>query len=423
MPSAPLQRRRLTKRRLKRNDCFKCTKIILAGLPTIVFGFFTLIFTIQQDSAARATREQDQRNSDELTRRTIFKEYIDDMKGLLLHENFQQRLNQSLLQIRVQTLTVLKVLDSNRKRDIVRFLYENRLIRYDLAPTIDLRGADLNGMKFIKSATESCDFAFLFLPGIYGEKMFFDGCSLLGAIFTGASMAGAQFHSSNMISVSLSMANLTHSVFEGCHLYRSNFSSALLSHSSIINGFFQKVDLTNADLYESNIAERLLFPPETNRLAINRILNTRFPNGSFSEIDKRNVIQNDQAPVDVRAFLLYFYDNTKIFSDFQCVYRSTVSWDLRLTEDSRENSFDETKRSPSLEHVNGKCYIRVDKETSVFQNIDLERYSLLIDMNKAIINVSIVVGMNSMTKHGTIHLILYFLEDKGATEYSNSVIS
>ncbi|CAF4197515.1 unnamed protein product, partial [Adineta steineri] len=43
-------------------------KLLLAALPTVAFGVFTIVFTLQQDASAKATREQDQQQADETNR-------------------------------------------------------------------------------------------------------------------------------------------------------------------------------------------------------------------------------------------------------------------------------------------------------------------------------------------------------------------
>ena len=44
-----------------------------------------------------------------------------------------------------------------RKRDIILFLYESNLLRRDEERRIDLRGANLNGVRFEKSSAEACN--------------------------------------------------------------------------------------------------------------------------------------------------------------------------------------------------------------------------------------------------------------------------
>jgi uncharacterized protein YjbI with pentapeptide repeats len=300
MLSASIRRRKIPVKRLKSTQCLNFSKLLVASLPTVVFGIFTVVFTLQQDASARATREQDQRQADEISRRIIFKEYIDDMKELLLSAKFEENINKSLLHIRLQTLTVLKNLDIDRKHDVIIFLYENGLLRQDRPPHVDLHGADLNGMKFFKSSTQACDLNHLYLPGIYAENIIFDSCLLINGIFDNAQMIGAQFHSCNLVSSSFINANLSQAQFHGNNLLGGNFTSASLIQSSIEAGYFQKLDLTNVDLYQSRINDKIINPSEFDKLPPNIFRNTRYPNGSFSIIKTNDLVINGQADSEVR---------------------------------------------------------------------------------------------------------------------------
>jgi hypothetical protein len=153
MPSLSIKRRRFHLKQLKKIRCLNFCKLLFAASPTIVFGLFTIIFTLQQESSAKATREQNQRQEDETNRRIIFKEYIDDMTNLLLNRADNQTIDKTLRHIRVQTLTVLPNLDVNRKRNVIVFLYENQLLRSDVLPNVDLHGANLNGLRFWSSSS------------------------------------------------------------------------------------------------------------------------------------------------------------------------------------------------------------------------------------------------------------------------------
>ena len=276
-------------KRPKKTHCFILCKVLFAALPTVVFGVFTIIFTLQQNASARATREQDQRQEDENNRRTIFKEYIDDMTALLLERANEANFTKILWHVRVQTLTVLQNLDARQKKNVIVFLYENQLLRSDISPQVDLRGADFNGIRFWSSSTVACQMPFLYLPGIYAENIVFDRCSLFGAVFDRASMSSAKFLECGIAHVQFTDANLTGAQFHGNQLSTANFSGAFLIRSSIKNGFFRSVDLTSTDLYQSDIDNQLLFPKNSFGLSPHIFRNTRFPNGSFIHLERHNL--------------------------------------------------------------------------------------------------------------------------------------
>jgi uncharacterized protein YjbI with pentapeptide repeats len=321
MTSVPNQLRKKYIEHAKQVPCFSLFKLSLAALPTVVFGIFTIVFTLQQDASARATRQQDQQQADETNNRIIFKEYINGIKELLLDEHFQENMNKSLLLARVQTLTVLRHLDGHRKRDVILFLYENGLLRHDRPPNVDLRGANLIGMKFIQSSTEACDLKYLYLPGVYAENIVFDGCLLDEAVFEHASLVGARFGDCSLMQSNFANANLTRAQLRANLLYRANFTGASLVESSLETGVFQQVDLTNSDLYRSQASDQLLNPMAHGGVSPNIFVNTRFPNGSFSEINTKNLVTHGQAQSLVQYLLVNNLALYLLFCSAICIQR------------------------------------------------------------------------------------------------------
>ncbi|CAF4880025.1 unnamed protein product [Rotaria socialis] len=95
----------------KAKCCFQWMKLFLSALFPLVFGIFTIVFTVQQDSIARANREQDQAQADELRKQTVYDSFIADISKLLLYCNFNRSNVNSLRDIRVKTLNALRQLD------------------------------------------------------------------------------------------------------------------------------------------------------------------------------------------------------------------------------------------------------------------------------------------------------------------------
>ena len=229
------------------------------------------------------------------------------MKELFLDKSFEQNTNKSVLQIEIQTITVLRHLDTARKKDVIDFLYQNGLIRHDRPFNIKLHEADLSGIQFRKSSRGFCSFQNISLKGIYAENMVFEDCVLFGAVFDSAHIYGATFKSCSLAYSQFSGTNLTQVNFHNNHLYKVNFKGAHLLKSSVTNGVFQDVDLTNADLFQSDIGEELLDSMNHGGLKPNIFLNTRYPNGSFSVVNTQNLVSNGQAQTEVclmKSFLL-----------------------------------------------------------------------------------------------------------------------
>jgi uncharacterized protein YjbI with pentapeptide repeats len=160
----------------------KLSKLILIAFPSIIFGTLTIVFSLQQNNFTKIIRAQDQNQADELNIRTIFQTYINDMTKILFRKSSNQTSNEDLLHIRVKTLTALNYLDSNRRRDIILFLYESQLLRSDIN-RLDLTGANLNDVQFLGSSNSPILLDYLYLPGIKATNLVFKWCQLNNAIF------------------------------------------------------------------------------------------------------------------------------------------------------------------------------------------------------------------------------------------------
>jgi uncharacterized protein YjbI with pentapeptide repeats len=283
--------------------CFLWTRIFLSVSLALILGVFSVVYTIQQDSLARAYREQDQQETDKLRKQTIYDSYINDIsKNLLLGFNTNEE--KTKLHIRVKTLNALRHLDPSQKKEIILFLYENHLIRSDQPElAINLTEADLTNVHFVRL----CNLNYLYLPGVLADKIVFDRCKLKGAIFNGASMTEAKFIDSYAAGSEFFETNLTNAVFIQTNNLRINFSSAILIRSSFAGGPSpQKVNFANADLFESDLTEEQL--SFRHFLEVNTFINTRFPNGSFSDIDSSQLIMDGGAELSVSAFCDNLWD-------------------------------------------------------------------------------------------------------------------
>ena len=386
---------------VKSSKWMKILQLSLAVIPPIVFGVFPIIFTIQQNASARAMREQDQQQADETNRRIIFKEYIDDMKELVLGEKFDENIERSLLYIRIQTLTVLRHLDPDRKRDLILFLYENRLLRNDLYPRIYLAGADLNGVSFTKSASQPCSLPSLYLPGVSAANIVFEGCNLVNATFSRVSIPNARFDSCQLAFSNFTHANASRTQWVNNHLYGVDFNGASLVRSTIKKGVFQAIDLTNVDLYQSEISERLLYPTRYGGIKENIIMNTRYSNGSFSIINQTNLMAQDSS---------------------QC-HSNVTSWIDAM--DSSPIPVMKTSELPSEIQVllDSDCIGRIPAGNTALNGVDMSRYSLLIDFEELMFNFTVSIGMINATNDDSIAIVVHHLQDDGTFDFMSATHS
>ncbi|CAF1517669.1 unnamed protein product, partial [Didymodactylos carnosus] len=163
-----------------RQISFTWTKLVLSALVPLMIGIFTVVSTIQQQripnehrrqdhqiaatqrkqdqdlanltrikdqQIANLTREQDKQHTTELRRQDqrqakdfysndVFKTYIEDILNSLFKANHESKFVDDATRpsyIRAKTLTALRELDPDRRKHVLLFLYETKLINMQLA--------------------------------------------------------------------------------------------------------------------------------------------------------------------------------------------------------------------------------------------------------------------------------------------------
>ncbi|CAF1435568.1 unnamed protein product [Adineta steineri] len=339
--------------RVKR--CLNIIKLILAAFPSIIFGGFTIIFTIQQNHVSNENRKQDQLQADELNIRKTFETYIDHVSILLVDHKFNRSNPEHLLYLRVKTLTALRHVDVNRKRDIILFLHESRLIR---------------------NAPYQLDY--IYLPGIYAPNIVFSWCSLKYAVFDHASMSNAQILNSTISYSSFYQINAPNAIIGDIIFHRNNFSNAILigTHFSGIIGWKEGVFLTNADLFVSYTFEESALNFHNYDINSLNFQNLRFPDGSFRSIDSSNLI------VDGGAEGCQSNKSQEIWLPRNNLTRMQIS------------SYNITNLTITESTNNGDCafFAHAPGESSLIQLIDVQRFSVLIRSEQAACNISAYIG-------------------------------
>jgi len=242
---------------------------------------------IAQEQAAQNVREREK-----LRKQAIYDSYIAEISKIILNSEFNKSDVKKLTYIRTQTLNALHQLDLNQKREVIVFLYENGLIRAKTSNPVDLRGADLTGVKFVRSASFLCELNDLYLARVLADNILFDGCQLKQSVFNGASLNGAKFLNSNTPDCSYEGADMVQVIFNGTNTWGVNFASADLRNASFFSTL-TKTNCTNTDLSGSNLSKQSLSDPR------NIYINTRFPNGSFSAIDTKQLVKDGGAEIIV----------------------------------------------------------------------------------------------------------------------------
>jgi uncharacterized protein YjbI with pentapeptide repeats len=204
-------------------------------------GVFTtqLVNSALEDRRAREARDIEAARAQE-TRRiettraeaSALRTYFEHMGRLLADPD--RPLHRSMLGddartlARANTLLALQSIDDPvRKRNLVEFLHQARLIHSEL-PIVDLRGANLHEV------------------------------DLSHANLSHANLSHANLRGADLSRANLSHANLSHASLHEADLNLANLSHANLSHAFTIEAdlsyaVLRKTNLSGADLYEANL--------------------------------------------------------------------------------------------------------------------------------------------------------------------------
>jgi uncharacterized protein YjbI with pentapeptide repeats len=193
-------------------------------------------------------------------REAALQAYIDNMSEPLLekqlHESHPEDSVHSIA--RVGTLTVLPRLDKVRKKSVLQFLYESRLLHKD-KPIVDLGEADLS-------------------------KANLAGADLFGASFHEADLSGADLSGANLMFTNLEGASLEGANLSGANLVRANLAGANLAGANLSNAFLEKASLEKAslrgaDLRGANLSNAIVATEQLDE--VESLRGTIMPDGSI----------------------------------------------------------------------------------------------------------------------------------------------
>jgi uncharacterized protein YjbI with pentapeptide repeats len=195
------------------------------------------------------TQRRDQTDREIATdrlRQVALQEYLDRMTELLLKENLRKSEPDAEVRniARARTLTVLSGLDADRKRSLLQFLSNSRLISF-----IDLSEADLTGVHF--------DFGKMSMAKLSGAKLNganFDGTDLSEADLSLAELRLVGLSLTNLRNTNLSVADLRKSYLVTANLTGANLSQADLDDTKLIGAKLIEADLSGAELQKADLS-------------------------------------------------------------------------------------------------------------------------------------------------------------------------
>jgi len=166
--------------------------------------------------------------------------YLDRMAELLLRENLLTTDNEAVrLVAQTRTLTVLRGLDGLRKRNVLQFLRDAKLIGAMVkSPVFTLKGADLSNADLREANLESVNLEEVNLQH--------------------ADLRGVGLYETNFTKADLRFANL-----QNAELSKSFFIKTDLSNANMRNVFFRDTNVTDAILQFADLRGATVLPPQT----------------------------------------------------------------------------------------------------------------------------------------------------------------
>jgi uncharacterized protein YjbI with pentapeptide repeats len=145
---------------------------------------------------------------------------------------------------RAEALSVLGSLDGPRKRILVRFLYESRLLNKE-NPTVDLNGANLSEVDLNRSH----------LPNAALSRVRLRGANLSRATLVGSDLSGSDLRdlsNGDLIRTNLSAANLSDT-----NLSSTDLRGVDLREANLRNADLREADLQGAQVTDKQLADTL----------------------------------------------------------------------------------------------------------------------------------------------------------------------
>lgn len=201
----------------------------------------------------RSERESEREIAADRQRETALQSYLDKMADLLLKEKLRTSQDEEARDVaRIRTLTVLRGLDPSRRRIVILFLHEAKLINAE-EPIINLRTASLKGT-YLENA---------FLQGVNLKGAYLGEADLENAKLQGANLHLVHLGFANLKDANLEGANLEHAFLHGASLQGANLQGANLQDARLQGAILKGADLsgvnfTQADLTGAEVSDEQL---------------------------------------------------------------------------------------------------------------------------------------------------------------------
>jgi uncharacterized protein YjbI with pentapeptide repeats len=216
----------------------------------------------RERKAEESRRERELEVESQRAQDEALQAYLDQISKLLLDKQRplqqSQEGNEVRTVARARTLTVLPRLDSSRKRSVLQFLYESRLVFKDRT-VVDLKGADLSNAYLSAAELSTVNLSEAALSGAYLNAADLRGIDMSEAALSGADLSSANLHEANLsgadlLDADLSATNLYEANLSEAELLRAHLSSATLHRADLRGADLRRAKLLRANLHEANLS-------------------------------------------------------------------------------------------------------------------------------------------------------------------------
>jgi len=266
---------------------------IAAAIVTALFGLWQFFLTGQQhqhdqqlanqqhqhdQQLASQQHAQDLQTARDQERATILQAYIDHMGDLLLNRELTKSTPGSEIRqlARVQTLTVLRSLDADRNRTVLRFLKDAHLIGMQ-DTVVNLSHADLDGADLSRTDLSGINLNGTDLSGAHLTRADLSGASLYAANLSGADLSNAQLSDAQLTDATLGRADL-----DNAHLNSAALTDAFLGNASLNGAFLTGTRLNGAILTGSRLHSASLSGAQLNGA---KVYGTQLSGADISDAD------------------------------------------------------------------------------------------------------------------------------------------
>ena len=208
------------------------------------------VFTAQMVSIALEDQRTREARDLEVQRMRVaaLQNYLKDVGELLIEKSLHQAVSGDSLStvVRAQTMAVLEGLDPDRKRILLRFLFESKLIGRgeDQPPVVSLASANLTYANLREAH----------LSGAYLVGCRLSGANLIGAGLNSCRLAGVRLIGADLTSADLSMTNLDLSDLREANLFRAGLHEAEVLRADLTSADLSGADLSGTFLFGANLS-------------------------------------------------------------------------------------------------------------------------------------------------------------------------